>query len=338
MKKEKLLDAIGKIDDEIIHAAEPKAKTVRKLPWVKWGAMAACLCLIVTAVLHFGFPSNPPDSNDPSNAAIIDKNTALYIPAIELPEINAQEGIAVEMDMIGLIVYQGRIYTQAEAFYDIERTGIAEALLGERIGTAKGNIDEWSAQDDYATEFASTAQGDVYTVNGYNPEFRLCVRSDSFDENENPVVVYSFYENLNGIYLTTGKDIFEDCLNLTENWISVESQSHESWNYTQGNFGELEGVTNQEITDFLEALSNGVFENTYVTNPDIYGKNEADPKAAEIAAASSSSQKHLYFHMNDGTTVELRLMQGGYVGYQPMGWYFVKMPGEAFDRIFNACR
>jgi hypothetical protein len=29
-------------------------------------------------------------------------------------------------------------------------------------------------------------------------------------------------------------------------------------------------------------------------------------------------------------------MEGGYVSYQPLGWYFVKMPGEIFDKIYNA--
>ena len=48
-------------------------------------------------------------------------------------------------------------------------------------------------------------------------------------------------------------------------------------------------------------------------------------------------QGHLFFHMSDGTTVELRLIEGGYVGYQGLGWYFVKMPGAAFDAVLAAC-
>lgn len=54
MKNEKLLNAIGKIDDELILAAvEVPAKKEKKKRsvWIKWGALAACLCLfLVTPV------------------------------------------------------------------------------------------------------------------------------------------------------------------------------------------------------------------------------------------------------------------------------------------------
>ena len=49
MKNEKILTAIGKIGDDLIADAEicPKAKS-RTPQWVKWVAMAACLCLLIT--------------------------------------------------------------------------------------------------------------------------------------------------------------------------------------------------------------------------------------------------------------------------------------------------
>jgi hypothetical protein len=50
----------------------------------------------------------------------------------------------------------------------------AEYLLGEKLGTTKGNIDEWSKQDDYAVDFASTIEKrDVYAVKGYDKSFRI---------------------------------------------------------------------------------------------------------------------------------------------------------------------
>lgn len=47
-------------------------------------------------------------------------------------------------------------------------------------------------------------------------------------------------------------------------------------------------------------------------------------------------QGHLFCALSDGTTVELRLIEGGYVGYQELGWYFVKMPGETFEAVLAA--
>ena len=63
MKEEKLLDALGKIEDEMVLEAAPKAATSKSVQenalhggenkgnrkqraWVKWAAMAACVCLL----------------------------------------------------------------------------------------------------------------------------------------------------------------------------------------------------------------------------------------------------------------------------------------------------
>ena len=49
MKNEKMLHAIGQIDDELIHGAvnDVKAGQKKKHSWRRWAAMAACLCLVV---------------------------------------------------------------------------------------------------------------------------------------------------------------------------------------------------------------------------------------------------------------------------------------------------
>ena len=47
MKSEKLLDAIGKIDDNLIYNAVHDTPKKKKGSWFKWGAIAACLCLMI---------------------------------------------------------------------------------------------------------------------------------------------------------------------------------------------------------------------------------------------------------------------------------------------------
>ena len=53
MKNEKMLHAIGQIDDELIYGAvnDAKAGQQKKRGWHKWAAMAACLCLVVVGAL-----------------------------------------------------------------------------------------------------------------------------------------------------------------------------------------------------------------------------------------------------------------------------------------------
>ena len=47
MKKEKLYEAIGEIDDNYIREARQTAKASSRPAWIKWVAAAACLCIVV---------------------------------------------------------------------------------------------------------------------------------------------------------------------------------------------------------------------------------------------------------------------------------------------------
>jgi len=65
MNEKKLYDGITHIDDELVEEAQTApAKKRRSSPWAKWGALAACLCLIVAGVLHM-LPRGGTDVPDP---------------------------------------------------------------------------------------------------------------------------------------------------------------------------------------------------------------------------------------------------------------------------------
>ena len=49
MKISRITNAVGCIDDDLISGAEKETAT-KRTPWIKWGTMAACLCLAVVAV------------------------------------------------------------------------------------------------------------------------------------------------------------------------------------------------------------------------------------------------------------------------------------------------
>ncbi len=56
MKKKRLLNIIGDIDDKYIAEAAPQAPKRFRPAWAKWAAAAACLCLIAGAALLFPLP------------------------------------------------------------------------------------------------------------------------------------------------------------------------------------------------------------------------------------------------------------------------------------------
>lgn len=59
MTNEKLYEVLGDINEKHVKEAREYRKT-RKPAWVKWGAMAACLCLVATGLLSISNWQNSP--------------------------------------------------------------------------------------------------------------------------------------------------------------------------------------------------------------------------------------------------------------------------------------
>ena len=83
-------------------------------------------------------------------------------------------------------------------------------------------------------------------------------------------------------------------------------------------------MTSNRWTEFMNAVDAAEFE---------YLWNEDSPSTIY----SVEEQLHLILNMKDGTQVQLRLIAGGYVGYQPLGWYFVKIPEDIFNALYSMC-
>lgn len=242
---------------------------------------------------------------------------AVYTDSVKLPENTS----GVE-DMLGCLVYKGKVYTQS-TLSARTRTGIlahAEQLVGEYVGEAKGTLDEWSSQEEWATEFASTYSGPVYKVNGYSEDFRLCIYVDFGGEQW-----LQLLDNYDGIGLNTGADLFEKRLHVTGNVESVTYRTHSDWNKGVSNYQDLVSVTEEQFEQFLTELCESPFVRISAKNdPNFYDDAE--------------TQGHLYLNMKDGSVIVLRLIEGGYVGCQNLNWIFVKMPGELFDLVLGACQ
>ena len=68
MKTPRIVNAVGHIDDDLVSGAN-RAKVVKKNAWLKWGSIAACLAVMLMAVvaiapMMFGGddPVVPPDN------------------------------------------------------------------------------------------------------------------------------------------------------------------------------------------------------------------------------------------------------------------------------------
>lgn len=331
-----LLDTLGDIDARFLrNEADMQAKNDGKYMWL---AVAATLLVIAggvyvvsrfvlpgrqeakaTAAVTYTAPSETTNTVPTSSTNAPDsKEQGVYVPEIILPE-SEEKGALVMRDMVGLVVYKGGIYTQAEYYGEQDLDKVAD-LIGERLGTAKGNLDEWSSQDEYATEFASNMAGGVYTVKGYDPDFRICVCIHGYTDQ---LTMVMFMERMNNITLSKGEDIFENRLHIYGNVKSVQKQSQDDWNNGRGNRSDV-SISDEVWDAFWKSTNEAPVVDTW---SDVI---EAEKWYREGKIV------HLYLQMEDGTVNHIRLKEGGYVGYMiTQDSFWVKIPLDVFNQVFE---
>ncbi len=257
---------------------------------------AACLVMLLGATgLHSLNDRRGTIGRDPGVVRMADGS--VQIPVLSLPD-RSGSGLTTS-DMIGLIVYRGRIYTQTSSSIE---PGIARTLTGEKLGRTKGNIDEWSKPGDY-NEFASTiGVMDVFSVKGYDPDFRIIAYQEYEDD-----VVAEIYESLNGITVKDGRDIIGK-LNMSDNIVSARYQTHSDWYYTSGSFGRMDNIE----------LLNSAIVSLNVAMPDVFD----NPTATVERYWNDKDYRRLFIKLTDGSEVCLVVLSNGHVryGYTDVGF------------------
>ena len=79
MNAKKFSDAMSELDSKYIDEAINYKKKSKKPVWVKWGAMAACLCLIVVAIITVPSMLTPQESDDGGGGTIADAPPMVYV-------------------------------------------------------------------------------------------------------------------------------------------------------------------------------------------------------------------------------------------------------------------
>ena len=92
MKREKFCELLGEINENYVKEAET-IKKAKKPVWVKWGAMAACLCLVVVgAVLPMTNNDTPMPSQEELPPVIDEGPAGMTMPEmVEIVEVNGIE-------------------------------------------------------------------------------------------------------------------------------------------------------------------------------------------------------------------------------------------------------
>lgn len=299
MNREELYHAIGLADEELLQRSEQSMKKTAKGKWLKWSAVAACLCFAAI----FSVVLTNPQTDEPIDVLPTTDEDGVTIPQTEVPLSGD-----VAYDMIGFFIYQGRVYTQYE--WICEGIGI----VGEYLGTATGLIDEWTPQEGYV-ELAGSVSGDFHSVKGYDPSFMLCMKE--------PTDEICTYVCNTGITVKYGYELYEERLHLNGNFSAVEYETRESWNWNKGEVSQLD-KDNAIIADFIDEICSEEFI-LWSTIPDKEGYTQTSIYDTETF--------HVYFRMNNGTTVHLRLYENGYVRFQGLLDVCVQVSEDTYNSL-----
>ena len=286
---------------ELLKSKNQQKKHLRLKTVIPIAASLAVIIGVLTVYSVFQKTTNPIPN---VSSTIINTDGSITIPKIKLP--NGSDQMA---SMIPLVVYKGRIYTTS-----VTRIGLDDAkkLIGDKLGTAKGNLDEWSKQDDYAVELASDISGDVYSVKGYDSNFRIMIVSKSSDGTESA----GFLDCLNGITVSSGKDVLGK-LNVKGDAVSLT--------YVQWYDGQTPIYTVDDeslMNRFIDALNN--------TTPCIYDQDQI--QGVDLNVYDSTNIRYIIIALKDGSTVQLKLVKGGYIFY---GNTVFKMTNNVFNELWD---
>lgn len=81
MRKDRVIDSLGGIDDDMIQSVEALRQKKKRPEWKKWGATAACLCVIVASAFAI------PRITDPSPGYVPIPNPDGTIQRVEPPDV-----------------------------------------------------------------------------------------------------------------------------------------------------------------------------------------------------------------------------------------------------------
>lgn len=304
MKSNRILNALGQVDERYVDEAAVIKPTFARRRWARWSALAACLCLVAGGTIWFV-------SRDATQPSVADKNVVFSEDGVTIPPDEVTLSLPDNTEACwaySFFIYQGRLYKSYDHVYGESN------LIGEHLGYAKGMIDVWTPKEGYV-ELAGNIKGDFFSVNGYDPEFMLCRRM-----NDGSVQIFI---NDNDMTLKYGSDLLENRFHLSNNLAEVVYENQYSWNDGLDQQFSLNDA--QTLLDLTTMLDQG----TFIPESNI-------PLPEGLDYLSQSKLYHLFLHMKNGTTIELSLLEGGYISF---GIYFnqvcIKVDEQAFQNLIN---
>lgn len=97
MSKDKVIDSLTGIDDDVIETVEALRSKRRRPIWIKWGALAACLCLLIAIAIPVLNYKGGPDSQDSAQSIAALEYNGKFYEAVNIPEVLEKFGLPSEI-------------------------------------------------------------------------------------------------------------------------------------------------------------------------------------------------------------------------------------------------
>lgn len=93
MNRKDLYDCFNEVDDDILERSETVLRNKKKSVWQKCGAIAACLCLVVSIAIPVLHHKGGPGSQDPVQAIAALEYNEMFYEAVNIPEVLVKYGL-----------------------------------------------------------------------------------------------------------------------------------------------------------------------------------------------------------------------------------------------------
>lgn len=156
MKAPRIVNSVGYIDDELISEAAREGSAARRVPWIKLGALAACLTVIVAAVAII--------------APMLDREENIIDPDLGDKDIIFGETAIVWPWEYKTVYEQYRSLKLNGREYGGRGREISAELLGERLGSAEARGEDIYTDKTYETSF------DVYSIKNVSQKYLIAAK------------------------------------------------------------------------------------------------------------------------------------------------------------------
>lgn len=177
MKREQLYEAIGDINENYINDAHMTVKKSRPV-WLKWAAMAACLCLVLAGVIRIGIGLVPSHVGDIyRQGVLVEIDSISDLPAKFDGKILAENMAFSENVWIELYYNEGGSETNPNDWYSLlisDFTPKGEVLMHCMFGDS--TVDDWKIDMVFTRDATRTEN-----INGVDVQIASLAPPPSYD-------------------------------------------------------------------------------------------------------------------------------------------------------------